>query len=283
MALIGVMGKFRSLPIPILAAMVLMTGGSRAHDSTDVAIARITSELSKQPEEARLYLDRASLHLEHGDWMACLVDLDRADHFAKSDLGLNRMRGRAFALGGKWKDAVRALEMHLGSHPSDATAWMEIARMHESLGEIATAAQDSRHAIRLMPHPEPDAIVECADLLRKAGRDDDALALLDQAPPLPAIVDRAIAIDLSHARHDAALQRIDSWIAVTEVREPLLARRASILAQAGRRTDSVSAWQNLSDRLEKLPPEARQSQAMLTLADQCRLALESLNQTSEAP
>jgi predicted Zn-dependent protease len=277
------MEKARPLVLILISVMRLATGESWAHDSTEVAIARITSELSKQPEEARLYVDRASLHLEHRDWKACLADLDRADHGAKSDLALNRMRGRAFAMGGKSKDAVRALDAHLKSHPSDAAAWMEMAHVHESLGEITTAADDFQNAIRLMPHPEPDAIIECSDLLRKAGRDDEALALLNRAPLLTVIVDRAIAIDLAHARHDSALRRIDPLIAVTKVQEPLLAKRASILAQAGRQADAISAWKSLSERLENLPPETRQSRAMLTLASQCRLALDSLNQTSKAP
>ncbi len=277
------MGNSRSLVLILISVMRFATADSCAHDSTDVAIARITSEISKEPEEARLYLDRASLHLEHGDWKASLADLDRADHFAKSDLGLDRMRGRAFALGGKWKDAVRVLDAHLKSHPSDATAWAEMAHVREALGQLTIAAEDGQRAIQLMPHPEPDAIVECADLLRKADRDDEAITLLDRAPHLPVIVDRAITIDLAHAHHDSALRRIDALIAVTKVQEPLLAKRASILAQAGRRDDAISAWSNLSERLGKLPPETRQSQAMLTLASQCDQALDALQQTSHHP
>lgn len=276
------MGISPALPLPVLVAMGLMTVGMRAHDSTEVAIERITGELATRPEEPRLYLDRARLQLEHGDWKACLEDLDRAGHRANSDLQLDHLRGRAFALGGKWKEAASMLESHLSGHPSDSTAWMEIARVHESLGETVIAAEDSLRAVRLMPHPEPDAIVECADRLRQAGRDDEALALLDRAPLLPATVERAIAIELAHARHESALRRIDAWIAVTKVREPLLARRASILAQSGRHAEAISAWEHLSERIGSLPPESRESQAMLTLANQCRQAIESLKQTSES-
>jgi predicted Zn-dependent protease len=269
--------------ILLLITLIMTMGLSYGHDSTAVAIARITSDLSKQPEEAILYLDRACLHLEHGDWKASLTDLDQAERYAKSDLGINRIRGKALVHGKQWKDAITALDTHLKSHPSDPSAWMELAHVHESMGEIAAAAEDCLHAIQQMPHAEPDAIIKCADLLKKTGRKDDALALLDRPPLRPVLVEFAIAIDLEEVRYDSALRRIDALIAITKVKEPLLAKRASILAHAGRKADSIAAWNSLSEQLGKLPNEARDSQAMVTLARQCQYALESLTQSADIP
>lgn len=281
--LIQPMGNIRPL-IPLAMAIAgFSTWKADAHDSSDAAIARLTNDLSRNPGDARLYVERAGLHLEHGDWKSCLADLDLAGRHAHSDLALDRMRGRALALGGQLKEAIRLLDCHLASHPSDASAWMERGRVHEAMGELQTAAEDRLRALDLTPRPEPDAIIGCADLLVKLGRDDEALKRLDQAPLLPVLVDRAVRIELARSRHDAALRRIDALIAVTKVPEPLLAVRASVLARAGRTADAIAGWKALSQRIGNLPPGIRSSQSMQSLASQCDQALESLQQTSGNP
>jgi hypothetical protein len=55
-----------------------------------------------------------------------------------------------------------------------------------------------------------------------------------------------------------------------------MARRASVLAQAGRIEESRTAWQALVDHLAALPNLERGSHALSKLAEEARQALASL-------
>ena len=52
-----------------------------------------------------------------------------------------------------------------------------------------------------------------------------------------------------------------------------MAKRAALLAQAGRRAEARAAWQALIDHLAALPNLERGSHAMSILAEQAREAL----------
>lgn len=256
---------------------------SKGHDSAEVAITRVTIEIVAHPNDAALYLKRARLRLEQGQWKACLADLDRPGLAAPSDPEFMKLRGRALAAGRLWAEAKSVFGTHLKAHPRDTPIWIELAHVHDALGEKIEAAADYERAIRLMPHPEPDHYIECSDLLVQAGKADEALALLDRAPLLPVIAGRTITIELDLGRHDSALRRTDALLAVSRIQEPLLARRASILAQAGRRDESRLAWKTLIERINQLPPQVRSSQAMTDLIRQSKAAIEALDQTAITP
>jgi DNA-binding SARP family transcriptional activator len=130
-----------------------------------------------------------------------------------------------------------------------------------------------------MPKPEPDHLIEAAEMLVQAGREDDALRWLDRAPLLAVTVERAVAIEMRAGRADAALRRMDALIEASSVKEPLLAKRASLLAQAGRMNDSIQAWESLLKHMVSMPPQARESHAMSKLALQTQQALASLRGT----
>lgn len=265
--------------------IVLMAGEISAHDASEVAIARETAGIKSQPEDAARYLARALLHLEHGNWLACLVDVDRADSHTIDDLGFDLLRGRAFAFGKRWPQARTAIDAHLKSHPLDAAAWIALARTEDALGRADSAARDYALAMQLMKNSEPDHFVECSDLLCRAGHDEEALSLLDQAPVLPVIVDRAVGIELRLGHVEAALRRLDALLAISRMQEPLMAKRASILAQAGRSDEAIQVWKTLVQRIDAMAPQARGSHAMSKLRLQSQQALISLNHTviSESP
>jgi hypothetical protein len=55
-----------------------------------------------------------------------------------------------------------------------------------------------------------------------------------------------------------------------------MARRAAVLAQAGRIEESQAAWKELEKHLASLPDQERTSRAMTNLAEEARQALASL-------
>ncbi len=255
----------------------LLIGLAHGHESEDVSLVRVSAEIAREPTQATLYVQRAALYLERRDWQACLVDLERAERGRASNLAM--MRARALLLGHHASSALALIEDHLSQHPGDVQAWMLQARAHASLEHWTAAAQSWGQALGLMPKPEPDHLVEAAEAFVRAGRGDEALRWLDRAPMLTVTVERAVEIEMRAGRSDAALRRMDALIEASRVKEPLLAKRASLLAQAGRVDDSIQAWESLLKQIASMPPQARGSHAMSKLMLQAQQALASLRGT----
>jgi predicted Zn-dependent protease len=190
------------------------------------------------------------------------------------------IRGRALAAGGQLKEAKAVLDRFVAGHPGNAVALMQRARVRSELGEIAEAADDLSLGMRGVRAPEPGQVFELVSFLRNAKRKDAAIEAIDaaarQMPGLQSLVDLGVEIEMELGRHDAALRRMDAAIAGSKFREPLLAKRAALLARAGRTRESIAAWKELEARIAAMPPLERGSQAMCRLREQSRHAIEAL-------
>lgn len=267
----------------LCAAIVSLLPGASAlaHGTSHERIEAATRALAEKPGDAALYLQRANLHLEHGDLKACLLDVDEAERRQAQDIGAGLLRARAFAACGRFADAKAVLDVFLKTHPDHAAALMQRARALGALERNAEAADDFVRAMSLMSQPEPDHVFEVADLLCRAGRAPEALAAIDRAlkatPGVPSFVERAVKIETVLGNYEGALRRIGEAMQGAQVKEPLMARRAALLAQAGRIADSIAAWRELQARLAAMPPAERDSHAMSTLAVRIRRALAALS------
>ena len=251
-----------------------------AHGTSHELIEAATREIASRPDDAPLYLRRANLHLEHGDWRACLLDVDEAERRQTQDLGAGFVRARAQAAGGFFAEAKASVDKFLAVHPTHAAALMQRARVFGALGKKAEAAEEFVRAMSHVSQPEPDEVFELAALLCAAGRDADALAAVDRAskatPGVPSLVECGVKIEIGLGNFDGALRRIGDAIAAARIKEPLMARRASVLAQAGRFSESLAAWRELQARLAALPAGERGSHAMSSLSERTRHAIGAL-------
>ncbi len=262
------------------AILALSPTALRGHGTDHELIEAATRAISDHPEEAALYLRRAFLHLEHGDWPACLADAERAKRRQPGDPGVDLLRGRALAAGGRFPEARTVLDRFVAAHPDHPVALLNRARVRAALEQPREAAADFAAAIALLPRPEPDLVFELVALLVRAGRPLDALAALDTAlrttPGQPVLVDRAVEIEMELGRPDAALRRMEEAIRTVRVPEPWLVKRASLLARAGLTRDSITAWREVQARVAARSPDARQSHAMSAVADQAHRAIAAL-------
>lgn len=243
------------------------------HEDEGKTIARLWDEIAAKPNDGSLFIRRAALHLERGDWQACLVDLERAERVGQG--GLEVLRARALMAARHYEHAIEVLR----PVADDAMAAILMARAKAALGRVAEAAEDYDQAMKRLAHPEPDHFLEGADLLCRAGRSRDALALLNRAPQTIVIVERAMQLEAP----DAALKRLEAFIHASPVQEPLLAKKAVFLAQNGREEESAAVWRTLADRITRLPPQARGSHAMSKLALQAHHALAALQHSHSTP
>jgi len=243
------------------------------HEDEGKTIARLSDEIAAKHSDGTLLRRRASLHLERGDWQACLVDLERAERSGEG--GLEVLRARALVAGRHFEHAIALLR----PLSKDAMALIIGAKAKVALGRVNEAAEDYHQALQGMAHPEPDYFLEATDVLCCAGRARDALALLDRAPQTIVVVERAMQLEAP----DAALKRLEALIETSQVKEPLLAKKAVFLAQNGREAESAAVWRVLAERITALPPQARGSHAMSKLAQQAHHALAALQPSISTP
>lgn len=268
-----------------LVAVSMLAPWAHGHGTYHELVTEMDREIAARPDDPQLYAHRAFLHLEHGDWKASLADADQADRLKKGDPAVELIRGRALAAGGRMREAMAVLDRFVAANPGHRVGLMQRARVRSELGEPAQAADDFAMGFRAVATPEPDQVFELVSFLCNAGRKDAALAAIDAALTrmhgLQSLVDRAVQIEIEMGRHDAAFRRMDEAIRGAKVKEPLLAKRATLLAQSGRTRDSIAAWKDLQARITAMPPLERGSHAMSRLLEQSRHAVESLASISD--
>jgi Flp pilus assembly protein TadD len=82
---------------------------------------------------------------------------------------------------------------------------------------------------------------------------------------LPILQDKAIAVNRSAGRFDAALTQLDSLLAQGQRLPELYHRKGLILREAGRTEEARQAFQSALANIEKVPPARQNSAAMQAL------------------
>jgi tetratricopeptide (TPR) repeat protein len=262
----------------LLIGLVLVTCGElHAHGTFHELMEELDSEMKLRPNDPALLVRRAGIQLEHEEWMLALTDLERANRLGADDGDLQYLRGRALAAGGMLKQAREELDAFIANHREPGLARVERARVLCKLGETEAALQDYRAALKTAALPEPDLVIEAADTLWAQKLNDEALSVLstgiEKIGPIPQLALKAMDYELAAQRYDDVLKRIDAMQACAPRPEPWMAKRASILAQAGRADDAKAAWTALRDHLLALPNLERGSHAMSRLLEEAQTAL----------
>ena len=267
----------------VAVAVLVSPAPALAHGAYHARLAAVSARIEKQPC-ADHYLERSAQHREHGDLEAALADLEQAERLdpRRVDLGLHR--GRLALAAGRPGEAVAPLEKLLAESPGHPEAHLALARALAELGRSRDAAAHYTRAIEAAPVPIPAQYLERADALLAAGEPETALDGLDEGlarlGPVIALATRAIEIERSRGRTDAALVRLERLASVSSRQESWLARRAEILEDAGRRTEARAAYAAALDEMERLPARRRATPAMAELESRAR---DGLGRLARAP
>jgi predicted Zn-dependent protease len=264
--------------------LVLPLTWAFGHGGLHERLAQLAADLEKNPNDARLYFELADVNCQHGEWQASLLNLDRVDELAPGKYLTGLLRGDAWLTGGQPEKAKKALDSLLGAHPECARGWLLRARAAQRLGDGPGSVADYREALARTVVWEPDLVCETADALVSQGCGKEAAQVLAAAigklGNVPALVQRSLEREIAAKDFDAALRRVEALRQTAPRPEPWMARRASVLAQAGRIEESRAAWQALLDHLAALPNLQRGSHSMSKLAEEARFALSSLDSLS---
>lgn len=257
-----------------------------AHGDIHERIEAVSKQIAAAPQDARLYAQRAELHRQHEDWPAALADCATAQTLDPAvDVAL--LRGRTLLESSHPADALPLLNGFVERHPDHTQARVCRARALTQLGRHPAAIADYREALRRTAAPEPDLVLECADALAAQGAEKAALQVLaagiKSLGAIPSLVLRAMDLEIATNDFDAALQRVEAMRQLAPRPEPWMAKKASVLAQAGRLRESRAAWQALLEHLAALPNPERGSHAMSTLMQEARQAVAALDSLPSAP
>ncbi len=267
--------------------LAVFAGMAFGHGGFDERLAQLAAELEKTPTDARLHFELADVNCQHGDWQISLLNLDRVDQLAPGRYLTDLLRGEAWLAGHQPAKAKQAFDTLLVAHPECGRAWLLRARATRQLGDARGSLADYREALRRTAVWEPDLVRETADALAGDGRTKEAAQILavgiSRLGDVPSLVRRSLELELATKDYDAALRRVEDAQRTAPRPEPWMARRASVLAQAGRIKESRAAWQALVDHLAALPNLERGSHAMSQLAETARQALDALRGRVPAP
>lgn len=266
--------------------MFLVYTPATAHGTLDERIQGITTELKSRPDDAALHFLLADVYGQHEEWKRALDELTRVDQLAPGKFPTDLIRGNAWLVAGKAENAVEALNRILVTHPDSVRALTLRARSFALAANEEACLRDYGAALSVARRLEPDLIEESADAFAKAGRVDEAVAVLnrgiDAVGPLPSLELRAMDLDVAAHRFDTALARIDAIEKSAPRREPWMAKRAELLTQASRTAEARAAWTTLIAHLQTLPNLERGSHAFSLLAEQAQRELTRLTAQEDA-
>lgn len=263
---------------------LILEGRAVAHEDLHGQIEEVSRTIAKTPT-AELYLKRGELQRVHEDYGAALSDYEAAEKLNPRLDAVWLCQGRALLEAGHPGPARLALDRFLQRMPGHAAGHLFRARAQAKLARGQPAVDDYDRAIALSVEPLPEYFVERAALLADLGELEAALGGLEAGMkvigPIPSLQLPALEIELKLARHEAALRRVDGLIAAAERKEQWQARRAEILAQAGRAAEAREAGRAALASIENLPARMRSAPAMQQLEGRLRAAWEENSSRTE--
>lgn len=242
-------------------ALWLPTGTTLAHGDLDGRIAHISAQISEQPDNVTLRLQRAELHRQHAHFDRALADLNDVARLKPDARIVHLAKARVWNDTGKTTNALAAVEIFLRLEAEHPEALVIRARCRLKLGQAATAIEDFTLALSRLQTPGPDLFLERAHAQAASGQLAKAVSGLDEGMArvgeAPALHLTTIEYERQLANFDAALARVDKLIARQPAKEPWLALRGEILTQAGRLAEAKEAFQQTLAGIESYPPARR--------------------------
>lgn len=268
-----------------LAIGLIACCNAYAHGDIHDRIKALDERISTDSHDPLLYLQRAQLYGEHEEWGRAFTDYNTAKELdPQLDTGL--LRGQALLAAGHPAGALVLLNHFIKQHPDHSQALVWRARVLAKLDRRGDSLGDYREALKYTAMPEPDLVLESADAFAALGFTGDAVRILDVGSEKlgcpPALEIRAIELEIDMKNFAGALTRVEVMRQSAPRPEPWMARRASVLAQAGRINESIAAWKSLIEHLSTLPAADRGSHAMSILKEQSQQAMASLGNPSRA-
>ncbi len=262
----------------LLAAGLLLADKAWAHGAIDAKIAELRERLLQSPEDAAVHFELADAYAEHGEWSEATKALSRSEELAPGLHPSELVRARIEMGMYRPSLAIEQLESFLVQYPKHsartralvlkARALREVDRFEEALATYGAA---------LAGNADSEVFQETADVYAARQRIAEAAEVLAtglaRLGPDPSLLVRALRHELALGRFDLALSRVDALRQSSPQPEEWMAKRATVLEQAGRKAEARAAWLSLQSHIASLPALQRGNKLLLDIAQSARLAL----------
>lgn len=253
------------------------TTSACAHGDYHEVVAEIESALKKEPENAELHFRLAVACEEHGEWSSALVALERAERLAPGKHPVALVQGLALAKGGQWQAAEAVLSEYLTAHPSHAKALTERARVRLKLKRQDEALRDFQTVLKSARDPEMEVFLETAELWVSTGDRAEAAKVLNDGiarlGPHPELLERALEMAVVEDQFEVAMGHLEVLKQTSPQPQAWMARKARLLAQAGRRDEAQAMWRELRDHVLALPNLERGQPHLNRILEEAQTAL----------
>lgn len=201
-----------------LIAAAILGGAAQhatAHGDLHERIVALTEQLRTNRTNPDLWLRRADLHRQHGEFKSAQADIGKAARLKPAWAATSLQRARVFFDMGKLPDAISAATDCLKLDSSNADALVIRARTRARLGKFAAAAADYDRVLSDTNNarPLPDLFIERARTQAAQGRLGDAIRGLDDAQKrfgeTPSFALPAIEYERQRGNFTAALERLE--------------------------------------------------------------------------
>lgn len=204
----------------VIVLMILVLGNavapfSMAHGDLQERIEAITVQILSNQASPELWLHRADLNRQHGDFSAARSDLDRAAQLKPGWAVAHLQLARISFESGQFVDCERAATECLALEPSNADALVLRARSLVLLGKLERVVADYDAVLNSTNSaaPMPDIYLERARALAELQRWDDAIRGLDagmaRLGATPSLALPAIEYEWKRGDFDSALARLE--------------------------------------------------------------------------
>lgn len=248
------------LPVHAVAALAALAlpafpGSAFAHGAYHDVVAALNEKLAENPDDADLRFQLATAHAGHGEWEACLDEVAQVEALAPGKYRVGYLTGKSLAGKGLLEPALADLDAFLAAEPEHVAARIERARTLLRLGRNDSGFAD--YAAALERSSDPELHVEAVEALRRLGRPEEAHALAEAGVAKtkhdPALLVCAVDCATELGRTDAAITHLERLRMVWPRPELWMRQKAELLAEAGRKEESLAAWRELHDHLMALP------------------------------
>jgi len=205
--------------------------------------------IAASPDDYVLYLKRGDLHRQHQEWSLAVSDFEHAQRLDPRPVDVDYYLGLTWLEAGQPARAVAPLDRYLGEHPDHSQALLARARARAAVGDFKAAAGDYSRVISLLARPTPDIYTETADTLLAEGdaQLDTAMDVIRDGVrklgPIVSLIEYAVTTETAHGRYDKALAWMAELPPNVASQPRSLARRADVLAAAGRKDAALADYQ----------------------------------------
>ena len=253
------------------------------HGDVHQQIKRLTKLIKKDRKNPELYFQRAVLYHEHDEFRHARNDYHKAVKLGYKKPDVYYFLARLYKEWNENAEALKNIDIFLGLQRESVSGIVERGRILNQMKNYSAALTEYEKAFKLKNNLIPEYYLEATGvILKRDTKDyDEALQMLGRAiadlGALSVFQDMALDLELKKGDVDAALARLDAQAENLDRKENHYARRADILAAAGRTEAAREYYRKALEAIEKLPGHRQKTPSVVELKGKIITSLNTLN------